>query len=199
MILPEHDMERGREPLDGVSSFPDRQGRGMRPAVRAAFTGYRPAKLYEAAGVAAETILAPRIDSAVAGLYCCGYRCFLTGMAEGFDLLAAERVLALRDAGICPEACVVAVVPFAGQERSYGKRWIEAYRTVSEAAGEVVTLSDHYYRDCFLRRNDYLVDHASALVCCFDGRRGGTAYTVSRARRRGLRIENVLDPQRELF
>lgn len=171
----------------------------MRPAVCAAFTGYRPPKLYEAAGGAAEALLAPRIESAVAGLYGRGYRRFLTGMAEGFDLLAAERVLALRTAGICPEACIVAVVPFAGQERNYGRRWMEAYRTVAEAAAEVVTLSDHYYRDCFLRRNDYLVDHSSALVCCFDGRRGGTAYTVSRARRRGLWIENVLDPQRELF
>ena len=46
-----------------------------------------------------------------------GFRFFLSGMACGFDLAAAEAVLALR--GECAGMELVAVVPFAGQPESF--------------------------------------------------------------------------------
>jgi hypothetical protein len=47
-------------------------------------------------------------------------------------------------------------------------------------------------------RNDYLVENSSVLVAWFDGQpRGGTAYTVRRARRKGVRIENLY-PQSQM-
>ena len=47
-------------------------------------------------------------------LYARGMRTFLSGMALGFDLAAAEAVLACRSE--CAELRLVAVIPFAGQE-----------------------------------------------------------------------------------
>ena len=52
-----------------------------------------------------------------------------------------------------------------------------------------------------MRRNDYLVDNSALLVAWYDGSpRGGTAYTVKRARRMRMPIINLKpSPQPELF
>ena len=50
-------------------------------------------------------------------LYAEGYRVFISGMAVGFDLAAAEAVLALREA--YPEVRLVCAVPFEGQGRRF--------------------------------------------------------------------------------
>ena len=56
------------------------------------------------------------------------------------------------------------------------------YLRVRRLADSEIILSQHYYRECFLRRNDYLLSHSSRVICYFDGvPRGGTYYTVRRA------------------
>jgi hypothetical protein len=44
-------------------------------------------------------------------------------------------------------------------------------------------------------RNRNIVDHASRLICCCDGKKGGTDQTVKYAGEQGLTIVNVLRPQ----
>ena len=40
-----------------------------------------------------------------------------------------------------------------------------------------------------LRRNDVIVERANVLVACYDGRnRGGTYYTVAKAKEKGIRV-----------
>ncbi|HIW97753.1 MAG TPA: DUF1273 domain-containing protein [Candidatus Tidjanibacter gallistercoris] len=165
---------------------------GLPRARCAAFTGYRPAKfrLSFPAGDA-EAHVRRLLRPAVRELYDRGVRMFLSGMAEGFDLWAAEEVLSLRDAGLCPDAGVVAVIPFRGQERRYDVPFREAYRHVCERASVVEVLAAHYYPECFYRRNDYLVDNSSVLTGYYDGQRGGTAYTVRRALGIGIPFVNL--------
>ncbi len=152
----------------------------------AAFTGHRTYR-----GEAAEALAALLGD-----LHAEGYRRFLCGMALGFDMAAAEAVLALRAAH--PEVRLVCVVPFAGQDRRFPAVEQERYRRILEAADETVVLRDDYRPDCYARRNDRLTDGASAVVAWYDGSSGGTHYTVRRARRLGLRIHNLWqDPQAE--
>ena len=44
----------------------------------------------------------------------------------------------------------------------------------------------------YLRRNDFLVDNATVVVAWWDGvPRGGTAYTLRRARHAGCRVINI--------
>lgn len=47
-----------------------------------------------------------------------------------------------------------------------------------------VCLHQNFTRSCFHERNRAMLDHASALVCYYDGQPGGTAYTVDLARKR---------------
>ena len=144
-----------------------------------AFTGHR---TYDGAADGA-------LRAAVTDLHARGARTFLSGMAVGFDLAAAEAVLVCR--AELPGVRLVCVVPFMGQERRFSGTDRERYDRILAAAAEVVVLSPVYHAGCYAVRNNYLVDHASTLVAWYDGSPGGTHYTVRRAVRRGLRVMNL--------
>lgn len=126
--------------------------------------------------------------------YAQGYRLFLTGMAAGFDLAAGEAVLNLRND--LPEIALGCVVPFAGHGATLPAADRERYEWLMREAALRTTLAVRYTADAYMRRNDYLVTHAEALIAYFDGHAGGTAYTITHAAREGLNIRNLwLNPQ----
>lgn len=127
-----------------------------------------------------------RLSATLAELYARGFRTFLSGMALGFDLAAAEAVVALRR--LHPDARLVAVVPFRGQAARFPAARRQRYEALLARADEVVVLAEEYHRGCYARRNDFLVDHAAVVVSWYDGSPGGTRYTVERARTRGREI-----------
>lgn len=138
------------------------------------------------------------LTAAVERLYGEGYRTFMTGMAVGFDLAAGECVLSLRD-HFCGLR-LVCVVPFRGMESRFAQADRERFGRLMQMADATVVLADEYTPEVYRRRNDFLVDNASAVLAYFDGRAGGTAYTVARAKRDGLRVENLYrDGQLDLF
>lgn len=122
-------------------------------------------------------------------LYARGMRTFLSGMAPGFDLAAAEAVLACR--AECAELRLVAVIPFAGQELRFPEAERQRFRRIVAAADEAVTLARGYHRGCYAVRNNCLVDRAALLVAWYDGSAGGTQYTVRRALMRGREVWNL--------
>lgn len=66
------------------------------------------------------------------------------------------------------------------------------YLKILEKVDDVVVLSEYYYNGCFLKRNDFMLNHVAALLAYFDGMpKGGTFYTVRNARRLGLQISNL--------
>ena len=131
-----------------------------------AFTGHR---TYD--GTAAESL-----SAAVERLYGRGFRTFLSGMAVGFDLAAAEVVLTLRAAH--PD------VRFSPADRV-------RFRRAVAAADEVEVLAGGYRRGCYAVRNDFLVDRAALVVAWYDGSPGGTRYTLRRALARGREVWNL--------
>ena len=149
------------------------------------------------AGDSAEA-LCLRLDATLRELYARGARCFYNGMAEGFDLIAARAVLDLQ----CQYSDVqlIAAVPFRGHGRSFSAVVQRDYEQILAAANRVEVLAEGYSRECFLRRDDYMVERAATVVAWFDGRAGGTAYTVARARALGREVINLYrDGQMELF
>ena len=149
------------------------------PRTSVAFTGHRTYR-----GAAADAL-----RRTVGELYARGFRTFLSGMAVGFDLAAAEAVLELRERA--PGVRLVAAVPFRGQEMRFSPADRERFRSVLAAAAETVVLSPVYHRGCYAVRNNYLTDNARVLVAWYDGSSGGTHYTVRRALRRGLEVVNL--------
>lgn len=160
-----------------------------------AFTGHR-AMTY-AAGDSAEA-LRGRLDATLQELYARGARTFYSGMAEGFDLLAARAVLDLQHQ--YSDVQLIAAVPFRGHGRSFSAVVQRDYEQILRSANRVEVLAEEYSRECFLRRDDYMVERSATVVAWFDGRAGGTAYTVGRARSLGCEVINLYrDGQMELF
>ncbi len=126
----------------------------------------------------------------VARLYDEGYRRFLCGMAWGFDLAAGEAVAELKRTHSDVE--LIAALPYRNFSKLFHADDAEQYKRVADAADAVVAVSEDESRAAYRMRNDYLVDNSSVLVAWFDGQpRGGTAYTARRARRKGVRVENM--------
>lgn len=118
-----------------------------------------------------------------------GVRYFGAGGALGFDTLAAETVLRLRD-GCCPGLRLILVLPCGDQ----AERWREAdrkkYEEIRERADKTVVLAESYAPGVMHARNRYLVDHAGWCICYRYRDEGGTAYTVDYARRQGISVWN---------
>ena len=131
-----------------------------------------------------------QLDDVLQMLYKEGYRCFLTGMAWGFDLAAARAVIDLQQSH--DDVQLVAVEPFAGFRDLFEDDAAAEYDEVLAACSERVTVCDTHTVMSYRLRNDYLVDHAAVVVTWYDGgREGGTAYTVKRARRSGVPVINL--------
>lgn len=164
-----------------------------------AFTGYRSSKMFRGCDdpqLRGEQIR-HRLSGQIIRLIGEGYDTFLSGMAEGFDMIAAEEVVRLQHD--YPHIGLIAVIPFRGQCERYSHSDKERYDELLVQARERIVLSDAYHVSCFFRRNDFLVDNASQLICYYDGQSGGTRYTVQRAQRSKLSITNIADSQQAMY
>jgi len=158
----------------------------------AAFTGHRKKRLLcegTDRQVPASQIREETADM-VLYLYGQGYREFYTGMAEGFDMIAAEAVLQLRKHH--EDMALVAAIPFRAQPAWFDPEDQLLYRELLGQADRVVMLSEKYYRGCYLRRDEYMVSRASLVVAYWDNvREGGTYHTVRKAVERGRTVINL--------
>ena len=127
-----------------------------------------------------------------------GFTRFLCGMAWGFDLAAGRVVRELKRE--FAEIELIAVEPFAEFRSLFSGEDGALYDALVEVATERVVVSDEDSTMVYMRRNDYLVDNASLVVAWCDGRgRGGTTYTVERARKSRVEVINLYpEPQLEL-
>lgn len=125
------------------------------------------------------------LDRVIYNLLLSGYNRFLCGMARGFDLCAAERLLSYRNRF---SFRLVACIPCRTQSESYPESTLIRYRKILEESDETVVLSEEYYAGCMQQRNRYLVDHCDVLVSYLRRRSGGTFYTVNYAKKRGKKI-----------
>lgn len=152
--------------------------------VSAAFTGHRFYDFFQ------REFIQERLTSAISEAYDHGIRNFISGFALGIDLMAAQLVQSLK----CnlPGISLTAAIPFEGQAERYNIYDKRVYRRLLELADKVIVLSDCYYPRCFLDRDEFMVENASYLIAYYDGReKGGTYYTVKKARARGIPIINV--------
>ncbi|MDR0957718.1 MAG: DUF1273 domain-containing protein [Clostridiales bacterium] len=112
---------------------------------------------------------------------------FYSGMQRGFDILAAEAVLELKSK--CENVNLVCVLPFKGFV--VGGLWENRFRKLIQFADEIVTISNLPSKWAFLARNDYIVSHAETAIVFYDGKHGGSEYTVRKAYENGLNVINL--------
>lgn len=148
---------------------------------RCCFTGHRPERL-GMPEIEVISGLKKEIRQAIAD----GFQTFISGMARGVDLWAAEIVLALRDEGAAIR--LICASPYKGFESRWSWEWRERYRKVMEQADLVRFICPGYSRDCFQRRNEWMVDHSARVIAVYNGGPGGTRNTVEYAKGRGVRV-----------
>ena len=113
-----------------------------------------------------------------------------SGMAMGFDMMAAETVLSLK--GRYPDIRLIAVVPFRRQSCRWPSMEKERYQKIISRADRVIVLSEHYFHGCLLRRNDFMLEHSCGVIAFYDGKLyGGTYYTCREAVKKGMDIVNL--------
>ena len=105
---------------------------------------------------------------------------FLDGMAMGFDLFAARKVIELKKKYRIE---LVACIPYGDQISSMKGYDRQLYEYVLENCDDVRIISAEYYPGCLYARNRYMVDNADCVFGYYHGGKGGTRYTLDYAER----------------
>jgi uncharacterized phage-like protein YoqJ len=89
------------------------------------------------------------------------------------------------------DVSVEAAIPCATQSQSWSAAEQRRWRQLVDACDYETLVQENYTPDCMLRRNRYMVDHASLLIAVHDGQSGGTRRTIEYAMRRGLDVVDM--------
>ena len=153
---------------------------------RCCFTGHRPNKLDYSEGE-----IKPLLETAVDNAISDGYVTFITGMAEGVDIWAAEIVLEKKKHNTALH--LICAVPHPGFKKRKSKYEEDRYQNIIDSADYTQTICDRYFRACYQRRNEFMVDHSNLVIAVWNGTASGTKNTIDYANRKGVRVVNVLE------
>lgn len=156
------------------------------------FTGYRPSKFPFNLDMSDKEYR--EFDNAlieeISNLINTDCRVFYSGMAMGFDIIAAETVILLKKAYKFPIK-LIAVIPFEEQKKTFTSHWQERYYKVLESCDESVILSKEYFKGCYQKRNEYMINNSDYVLTWFDGKSGGTRNTLKYAEKKGRFVLNI--------
>ena len=139
--------------------------------------------------------LAADLDIVLDELISDGIDTFICGGAVGFDTLAACRVIVAKKR--FPNITLELILPCRDQTAKWRKSYdIALYQRIKGLADSVVYVSETYSPECMHLRNRTMADRSSVCVAYYNGRGGGTAYTVRYARDRGLSVINLYEKQK---
>ena len=148
---------------------------------RCCFTGHRPEKL-NSNEAAIKVMLSHAIDQAIQD----GFVTFISGMARGVDIWAAELLLERR--AVTPSLHLICALPYSGFERRWNPQWQTRYQTILRQTDLIKVICPSYSMAAFLQRNEWMVDHSSRLIAIYNGSPGGTRNTIEYAKRKKLEI-----------
>lgn len=122
-----------------------------------------------------------------------GLRTFLTGMAEGFDMITAESIIELKNE--FPYIKLIAVIPCIGQELKWSTSQQKRYHKILQKCDDKIILSKSYTPNCMIDRNKYMVDHSSFVIACYNGKHGGTEKTIRYAQQTNKKVK-IINPEK---
>ena len=121
-----------------------------------------------------------------------GISTFMVGGAVGFDMLAAEVLLDLREKK-AKELRLVSVLPYL----AWREKWMEEDKDredrILEKSDEILVSANEYSRHSYLDRDRRMVDSSAVCIAYCARKTGGTAYTVRYALKNGLQVINLAD------
>ena len=151
---------------------------------RCCFTGHRPEKLHKP-----EEQIKKDLEVAILQVVDDGFVTFISGMARGVDIWAAEIALRLRESN--PAIHLVAASPYRGFENRWSADWQSRYNAILQHADLVRFVCPSYSRDCFQRRNEWMVDRSSRVIAVYNGEPGSTRNTIEYAKAKKVECISV--------
>lgn len=122
--------------------------------------------------------------------------CFAGG-AIGFDTVAAQTVLSLKDN--YPELKLNLILPCRGQENAWNYLQKQEYEMIKERADTARVLAPFFYNGCMQARNRELLRNADLCIAYLrkGTRSGGSLNTVLQAAKLGIPVINIADNESE--
>lgn len=112
---------------------------------------------------------------------------FMSGMALGIDLWAAQAVLDLKQK--YPNIKLYCVVPCKTQSDKWNSYYKWRYQNILNRADEIIYTGSVYTKECMKIRNEYLINYADVLIAVFDKTKqtSGTAQTLRLAGKKNIK------------
>lgn len=115
------------------------------------------------------------LDQAVRQAIADGYTAFISGFADGVDLMFAEIVSQVIQKN--PGIKLIAAIPYRKRLETLQKR--ERTKFLIEQCSEIYVASEEYLPSVYVKRNRYMVERADRVIAVYDGRdSGGTVGTI---------------------
>ena len=102
---------------------------------------------------------------------------FITGMAEGIDIWAAETVLRIKEHTFS-NITLEAAIPCRTQTSGWNVKSRDRYNRILKKCDQVTFMQEKYTYDCMMKRNKYMVDSSDYVIAVWNGRPSGTANTI---------------------
>ena len=138
-----------------------------------------------------EVVLYFKLKSTIQKAIDDGYTHFITGMAVGFDMLAAQALIEIKKTHL--EIIIECAVPCENQTRKWDDEDIREYEHLKNQCDIITVLSKKYTPDCMFERNRYMVDKSSIVIAAYNGKeKSGTAQTINYAKSKGIEVVNLI-------
>lgn len=144
---------------------------------RCCFTGHRPEKL-----AVSEEHLTVLLEDAIERAVEQQFTTFITGMAKGVDLVAAEIVLRLRERD--SQIKLIAALPYPDFGLHWSDGWTERFQAVLSAADLKQCICPRFSYSAYQARNEWMVNHSGLVIAVFGGEKGGTKNTLDFAEKK---------------
>lgn len=157
------------------------------------FTGPRPLRLPMNGDENSAEIkaLKENLANAITDAYNDGFRFFISGMAEGFDLFAAEAVIKLKES--LPGIALVAAFPYSDAIEKHKASTAKRIGNILKKTDFAVAISQKYYSGCEHERNRYMVNNSTRIIGYYNGLSGGTAHCWGYALKNNLETVNLYE------
>ena len=158
------------------------------------FTGHRPKSLpfgYDEGAEDCKRLKALLTESIKNQITENGVTHFISGMAMGVDIYAAEAVLELKKK--YPHITLECAIPCETQANRWSEGWRNRYFDIIYRSDDAQTLQTHYTSDCMMKRNKYMVDNSDVVIAVWNGEKSGTGNTVDYALKNGKKVI-IIDP-----
>lgn len=163
--------------------------------LKCAFTGHRPQSLPFGFNEADERCVALKQElrkEVIRLIEQEGVTHFISGMAIGVDMYAAEIVLGLK--AKYPAITLESAIPCESQPAKWNEDLRDRYYDIASKCDKETLIQKHYSADCMHKRNQYMVDQADFIIAVWDGRPSGTGKTVQYAQRQGKKV-TIINPK----